>query len=135
MLKNFPRNDGGGWHHCPGEYDDFDRLRDLYPILKKFNREEFNSRVLAEACWWELHNKKILDYQDKKNVFVLRFDELSDFQNIKRLAKFLGVDSVEESSIPKAHSVKPRNINLGSDILFEISKIVSRTNLLLHGEN
>ncbi len=92
MQKNFPRCLGNaGWHHRPGEYDDIQRLQEIFPEYELPDAEE--DRVIAEAAWWRLHNNEIYQLIGSKNLLHVRYEDLCSrpVDMIKQLSVFLGL--------------------------------------------
>ncbi len=75
MQQNFPRESlADGWHHRPGQYDDFDRLQQIYTHIDFSQREA--DRIELEAVWWHIHNMQCYLHKDKKDILHVRYEDL-----------------------------------------------------------
>lgn len=134
MQKNFPRAlPKAGWHHRPGEYDDYKRLSVLYE--KYALREEEEYRVEVEAAWWHLHNQRIFEFSGRSNVLHIRYEDLCSnpkFQ-MQRLCKF--IDILYRDSNIKFHNPYEHMVQANPSSLHKILRIAGNLNKLLYPEN
>lgn len=115
MQKNFPRCQGrGGWHHSPGEYDDFRRLQLLFPEIG--SKDCMESRLRAEAAWWWLHNQVCFFARSHPNLFCVQYEGLcANPERVSHeLSNFLGMEvKPPEVRLPpeRALLIAPAEIN------------------------
>ncbi len=114
MQKNFPRClPGRGWHHRPGEYDDFVRLRQLYPDYDLRPEEEY--RIEVEAAWWHLHNSQMMKYFNPA-MYHIRYENFSrePVRFMKEIARFIGAPFLRSETIDRIYPVPNRPLALSS---------------------
>ena len=129
MQKNFPRClPNAGWHHRPGEYDDFERLCDLYP--EHDLRAEESCRVEVEAAWWHLHNHQIMIHADAPNLLHVRYEDLCEepTETMGRVARFLGTQPLDQQHLRGIHAAPVRPVKLLPRNVATIERIAGELN-------
>ena len=113
MQKNFPRSlPNAGWHHRPGEYDDYERLKEIYSNFDLRFEEKY--RIEVEAAWWHLHNSQVLRYQEEMDICHVGYEDLcSDpLKWMKKVAEFIEMPFSMVKGIKEVHSVPDRTASL-----------------------
>ena len=136
MQKNFPRClPDRGWHHRPGEYDDFNRLKAIYSDFDLRAKEEY--RIEVEAAWWHLHNSEVMKYQEKENVYHIHYESLCErpIDYMKRVADFINIPFVKTKMIKNVHPVPDRKLLLSPRSIWIIDAMAGSLNKMLYAKS
>ena len=136
QQKNFPRClPDKGWHHRPGEYDDFDRLKAIYAHLDLRSEEEY--RVEVEAAWWHLHNSQVMNYLNTGKIYHIRYEVLckNPIEHMKKIADFIDIPFVKTKTIRNVHPVTQRKLSLSPRNIWMIETIAGDLNREIYGKS
>jgi len=133
MQKNFPRClPDAGWHHRPGQYDDFGRLRLLYRDFDLQPDEAY--RIEAEAAWWHLHNSQMLRFLESNRIVHIRYEEFcaDPVQHLARIAAFIEVRFTRSAGLAGIHPALERPVELLPRSVRVIESIAGSLNRALY---
>lgn len=134
MYQNFPRAlPDKGWHHRPGEYDDYERLREIYSRFDLCSDE--GSRVEVEAAWWHLQNAEIMKYADRENVSWIRYEDLCEkpVETVGAICGFLDLAGGAAELAQSIHAPVERELRVDSTQGAAIEAIAGQLNAELYG--
>jgi len=133
MQKNFPRClPDAGWHHRPGKYDDFKRLKELY---KDFDlRPEEQCRIEVEAAWWHLHNSQMLNHLNLETMFHISYENLcaEPVKWMKQISEFINIPFSDSDLFAKIHPPSETSITLLPNNISMIEAIAGDLNRQLY---
>lgn len=133
MQKNFPRClPNAGWHHRPGKYDDFGRLKALYESYNLQSDDDF--RIEVEAAWWHLQNRIVKEFSDRDNILHVRYEDLCADTSTQweRICSFLEVPYIEPPA--ELYLPKDRCLWLYPSSIHKIDAIAGTLNRELYPE-
>lgn len=136
MQKNFPRClPDGGWHHRPGEYDDFERLQAIYSDFDLRPEEKF--RIEVEAAWWHLHNSEVMKACENGSIYWVRYEDLSKnpVDNMIKISKFIGVPFTKTKGLKTVHAISERNIMLSPRNVWVVDAIAGGLNKTMYSNS
>lgn len=129
VQQNFPRClPDAGWHHRPGEYDDYRRLSEIYSGIDLSPEEHY--RIEVEAAWWHLHNNIIHTHSVSPSIYHIRYEDLcrNPKQSFLEVLNFL--DLSPPRPIPLDHIYPPatHQLNLSPRNIWIINSIAGDLN-------
>lgn len=136
MQQNFPRClPNAGWHHRPGEYDDFRRLSKIYKGIDLSPQEPY--RIEVEAAWWHLHNRTMHEHIRNPTIHHVRYEDLcrNPKQSFAQILDFLELFPPQPISIDHIYPPATRQINLSPRNIWMINSIAGDLNQELNKLN
>ncbi len=136
MQKNFPRClPNAGWHHRPGEYDDFGRLKNIYKNSNLRDEEEY--RIEVEAAWWHMHNNEMMEHSGNQKIYRIRYEDLcmDPVEQMKKIAGFIDVPFVETETYKDIYLPPKRKMEVFPANILAINAIGEKLNKTIYDAN
>lgn len=133
VQKNFPRClPDAGWHHRPGQYDDYEKLKRIYSDFDLRKEEEY--RIEIEAAWWHHHNSQVFHNKKEQSICHIKYEDLcqSPPKCIVKVAEFIGIPFLKTKTLKEIYAAPERNLTLSPRNIWMIEFIAGGLNRELY---